>query len=108
MPNHPDHPDWYEVRFHPQAIEDFGLAFPKLPPGDEVVLWIQLQPCSDCGKEAGDGEFGAIDPEYITDEGLLVGRQLCEDCLRGAADEETPTAEEIVERAQEIRSRYED
>lgn len=81
MATHPDHPDWYEVRFHPEAIKEFGVAFPKLPPGDEVVLWIQLQPCSRCGKDLAHDEFGAIDPDYITDEGLLVGKQLCEACL---------------------------
>ena len=87
MGEHPDHPDWMEVRFRPEAIEEFGIAFPAAPPGDEIVLWIQMQPCASCGRELEDGEYGAIDPEYVTDEGLLVGRQLCEDCLEEEVEE---------------------
>lgn len=107
MANHPDHPDWFEVRFHPQAIEEFGIAFPKMPPGDEIVLWMQVQPCSRCGAAQTEG-IGAIDPEYITEEGLLVGKQLCEDCIKEEADEHTLSQEEVTERVQEIQARYED
>jgi hypothetical protein len=83
--NHPDHPDWFEVKFRPEAIEDFGIAFPEMPPGDEIVLWMKLEPCSGCGEMPADGSMAAIDPEYVTDEGLLVGRQLCQDCLEEEA-----------------------
>lgn len=102
MAPHPDHPDWLEVRFHPKAIEEFSDAFPEMPPGDEIVLWIQLQPCSNCGSDH-HGEFGAIDPEYITDEGLLVGRQLCHDCVKDeGAEEELSLHEERVVEIQEL------
>lgn len=84
MGQHPDHPDWFEVRFHPEAVREFAAAFPEAPPGDEIILWMKLEPCSRCGQDH-HGELGAIDPEYVTDEGLLVGLQLCADCL----DEET-------------------
>lgn len=82
MEGHPDHPDWMSVRFRAEALEEFGVAFPEMPPGDELVLWIKMAPCDVCGKEPEEDAFGAIDPEYVTDEGLLVGRQLCEDCLQ--------------------------
>ena len=78
---HPDHPDWFEVHFHRKALEEWGIAYPEAPPGDELVLWMKVQPCSVCGGE-NEGELGAIDPEYVTEEGLLVGKQICEPCLK--------------------------
>ena len=87
MAKHPDHSDWFEVRFHPDALKEWNLAFPEVPPGDEVVLWMKMEPCSKCGKEGADGEIGACDPEYVTAEGLLVGPQLCHSCLMEETEE---------------------
>lgn len=70
------------MRFIPEALKEWGLAYPDVPPGDEVVLWMKLEACSNCGAEPGkDGEFGAIDPEYVTSDGLLMGKQLCAECV---------------------------
>lgn len=73
--------DRFKVHFHGEALEEWREAFPEMPPGDEVVLWMKRTPCSVCGKEIGDQELGGMDPEYIDEEGELVGKQFCETCM---------------------------
>lgn len=92
MGEHPDHPDWFEVRFHPEALQEWNIAFPDVPPGDEVVLWMRLEPCSKCGQIQEDGQVGACDPEYVTSDGLLVGPQLCEACLEEETEADGPVS----------------
>lgn len=69
-----------EVRFTDRALEDWRQAFPDAPAGDEVALFILLEPCVYCGREMSG--LGGFDPEGITEEGQLTGKHVCEGCMR--------------------------
>lgn len=74
-----------KVTFHDEAAADWRRAFPDLPPGPEVVLYMEFpQTCKECGAVSAmdDQELWAMDPEGITDDGVIVGDVYCNDCIK--------------------------
>ena len=70
------------VKFMDAAADDWRESFPHLPPGPELVLYMEEGPCSSCGEPAHkDGDLGGIDVQGVDDKGVIHGPLICQRCM---------------------------
>lgn len=69
------------VKFVGDMLETWQEIYPDLPPGDEMVLMMQVDPCIHCGAEINEeSRIGGLDPVKIVD-GVIYGDHVCFDCM---------------------------